>query len=81
MSDEVLENYIKGHFEANTEKGVMFSWHGGEPTLAGIGFFRKVIEIQKKHRPSGIKIVNGIQTNGILLDENWCAFLAEEELT
>jgi uncharacterized protein len=77
MSDEVLERYIIQHLEATNEDPVMFSWHGGEPLLAGIEFFRKAVTVQKKHA-SGRKILNGIQTNGTLLDAEWCRFLAEE---
>jgi uncharacterized protein len=79
MTEDTLGKYILSHMEASTEKVIGFSWHGGEPTLAGIDFFRKAVEIQKRHQPSGTKIINGIQTNGILLDKGWCKFLAEEE--
>ncbi|MCK4879392.1 MAG: anaerobic sulfatase maturase [Bacteroidales bacterium] len=78
MSGEVLEKYITGHLEASSEQVVMFSWHGGEPTLAGIDFYKRAVEIQKKHQIPGIKIINGIQTNGTLLNKDWCAFLKEE---
>jgi uncharacterized protein len=77
MSDEVLEMYILQHLEATSEDSVMFSWHGGEPLLAGIEFYRKVVSLQKQYA-SGRKILNGIQTNGTLLDAEWCRFLAEE---
>jgi uncharacterized protein len=79
MSENVLERYIIQHMEAATERIIGFSWHGGEPTLAGIDFFRKAVEIQKRYQPSGTKIINGIQTNGTLLNEEWCDFLAEKE--
>ncbi|KPL13210.1 MAG: hypothetical protein AMS26_15345 [Bacteroides sp. SM23_62] len=79
MSEKVLERYIIRHLEAATEQIIGFSWHGGEPTLAGIGFFRKAVEIQKRHQPSGTTIINGIQTNGTLLNEEWCDFLAKEK--
>jgi len=78
MSDEVLERYITLHLEAATEEVIFFSWHGGEPTLAGIDFFRKVIHIQSRHCPESKRIINGIQTNGILLNREWCGFFAEE---
>lgn len=77
MSDEVLEMYIRQHLEATSEPLVFFSWHGGEPLLAGIDFYRKALALQRKYCPAEKKIVNGIQTNGTLLDEQWCAFLAE----
>ncbi len=68
MNDDILEKYIIQHIEATTEETVLFSWHGGEPLLAGIDFFRKAVFFQKKHKPSGVKIVNGVQTNGTLID-------------
>lgn len=78
MDDILLEKYISQHIEATTDDVVMFSWHGGEPTLAGIDFYRKAVDLQKKHLPSGKKRINGIQTNGTLINEEWCRFLKEE---
>jgi uncharacterized protein len=79
MADDILEKYIIQHIEASTEDIITFSWHGGEPLLAGIGFFKKVLKFQKKYKPAGSTIINGIQTNGTLLDERWCHFLAENK--
>ena len=79
MDDEVLERYISSHLEACTDETVNFSWHGGEPLLAGIEFFRKAIILQKKYMPAGVRVNNGIQTNGTLLNDEWCRFLAEEK--
>lgn len=78
MGDELLEKYIIQHIEATTDEVVMFSWHGGEPTLAGLDFYRKAVALQNKYNTDGKKIINGIQTNGTLLDEEWCRFLSEE---
>jgi uncharacterized protein len=78
MNDEMLERYILQNIEASTEELINFSWHGGEPLMAGIGFFRKAVALQKKIIPSGRTIINGIQTNGTLIDEEWGRFLAEE---
>ncbi|MGB8489849.1 MAG: anaerobic sulfatase maturase [Bacteroidales bacterium] len=78
MSSEILERYIIRHIEASTEKEIMFSWHGGEPMMAGIDFYRTVTGIQKKHLPSGRVLMNGIQTNGTLINEEWCSFFARE---
>jgi uncharacterized protein len=78
MPDDVLENYIVQHIEAFPEEVIRFSWHGGEPTLLGLDYFRKIVAIQNKHRPSHKRIINGMQTNGTLLDEDWCRFLADE---
>ncbi len=79
MNDRVLEMYIVRHISASAESLISFSWHGGEPTMAGIDFFRKVVELQKKHVPAGRKIVNGIQTNGTLFNDEWFRFLASEK--
>ena len=79
MSYEILEKYIIQHIEATTDETIFFSWHGGEPLMAGIDFFKKAIAIQKKHKPEGRTILNGVQTNGTLIDWNWASFLAEEK--
>jgi uncharacterized protein len=81
MSDDLLESYIVQHIRASAGPEVVFSWHGGEPTTLGVDFFRKAVDLQRKHRPSGWTIRNGIQTNGILLDEEWCRFLASERFS
>jgi uncharacterized protein len=81
MPDDLLERYILQHIQAAPGPEVSFSWHGGEPTLLGIDFFRKAVELQRKHRPAGWRIRNGIQTNGVLLDEEWCRFLAAEDFS
>ena len=78
MNDDILEKYIIQHIEASTDETISFSWHGGEPLMAGIDFFRKVVALQKKHKPAGRTIINGIQTNGTLIDKEWASFLAEE---
>jgi len=78
MNDELLEKYISQHIQATPKEIVSFSWHGGEPTLIGLEFFRKAVQLQKKHLPPNKKLINGIQTNGLLIDEAWCEFLAQE---
>jgi len=78
MPDDILEEYIVQHIEASLETVIRFSWHGGEPTLLGLDYFRKIVAIQRKHQPPNKYIVNGIQTNGTLLDEDWCHFFAVE---
>jgi uncharacterized protein len=78
MPDEILEEYIVQHIDASPETAIRFSWHGGEPTVLGLDYFRKIVALQRKHRPPNRRIANGIQTNGILLDEDWCRFLASE---
>jgi len=79
MSDDILERYIIQHIKASTEETISFSWHGGEPLLAGIDFFRKIVALQKKHNSAGRFIINGLQTNGTLINETWASFLAEEK--
>jgi len=79
MPYEILEDYIVQHIEASPEEVIRFSWHGGEPTLLGLNYFHKIVELQRKHQPPNRKILNGIQTNGTLLDDEWCRFFAREE--
>ena len=77
MPDDLLESYIAQHIEASPSETVYFSWHGGEPTVLGVGYFQRIIDLQRRHSRAGKRIVNGMQTNGTLLDEGWCRFLAE----
>jgi uncharacterized protein len=79
MPDDILEGYIRQHIETSPDPVISFSWHGGEPTLLGLDYFRKIVGLQRKHQPAQRRIVNGIQTNGTLLDEDWCRFLAAED--
>ncbi|OHB77813.1 MAG: anaerobic sulfatase maturase [Planctomycetes bacterium RBG_16_55_9] len=78
MGDDVLERYIVQHIKACPDEIIRFSWHGGEPTLLGLDYFLKIVALQRKHRLSIRRIANGMQTNGTLLDEPWCRFLAAE---
>lgn len=75
MSDDVLEEYIRQYMEGQSVPEVSFAWQGGEPTLLGVRFFRKVVELQQKYA-NGKSISNALQTNGTLLDDEWCEFLA-----
>jgi uncharacterized protein len=77
MSDSLLETYIRQYIEASQGPIVAFTWHGGEPTLAGIDFYRRAVELQKQYLPEGWSCWNNLQTNGILLDDEWCSFLAD----
>jgi len=74
MSDEVLEEYIRQTIEAHRIPEVTFAWQGGEPTILGIDFFKKALNLQKNYSRPGMLINNTIQTNGILLDDEWCEF-------
>jgi uncharacterized protein len=81
MPEDLLERYILQRLEASPGPTTHFEWHGGEPTLLGVDYFRFVMEVQKKHRPPGRSITNGIQTNGLLLDDDWVSFLARERFS
>ncbi|MDR1499362.1 MAG: anaerobic sulfatase-maturation protein [Tannerellaceae bacterium] len=76
MTDELLDIFIRQYLEAQTQPEVLFTWHGGEPLLRGIDFYRRAMSLQKKYA-SGRKVDNCIQTNGTLLDDEWCRFLAD----
>lgn len=76
MPDDVLEAYIRQYIEAQPADSVHFAWQGGEPTLLGVDFFRKVVQLQSKYA-DGKTINNALQTNGTLLDDAWAEFLAE----
>lgn len=76
MNDEVLERYIKEYIEAQIIPNITFAWQGGEPTLLGVEFFKKAVKLQKKYL-NGKKIENTLQTNGILLNDQWGQFLSE----
>lgn len=79
MTDHILEKNIVQHIKASTDSNIIFSWHGGEPLLAGIDFYRKVLKLQSAHKPADKTILNGIQTNGTLINEEWSRFLSEED--
>lgn len=74
MPDDVLEAYIRQTIEAHLIPEVTFAWQGGEPTILGLDFFKKALELQKKYCRPGMAIHNTIQTNGILLNAQWCDF-------
>ena len=78
MPDHLLERCTEQIIAASEGPVVLFSWHGGEPILAGTGFYKKAVALQKKHNREGKTILNGIQTNGTLLNEEWCRFLAQK---
>jgi uncharacterized protein len=81
MDDGTLENYILHHYAASTSDTVLFTWHGGEPLLAGIDFYKKALAFQKKHLPQGKNFLNGIQTNGTLITHEWGRFLSDNGFT
>lgn len=76
MSEELLEKFIKEYIESQTMPQVMFTWHGGETLMRPLSFYKKAVELQKKYA-GGRQIDNSIQTNGTLLNDDWCRFFKE----
>lgn len=76
MSDETLALYIQQHIQAQDGEQVMFSWQGGEPTMMGLPFFRRIVELCQKYA-GGKRIQHALQTNGLLLNDEWARFFAE----
>lgn len=76
MSDEMLEQFTREYIEAQTMNQMLFTWHGGEPLLRSIDFYRKALSLQQKYAGSR-RIDNVIQTNGTLLTDEWCEFFAQ----
>lgn len=76
MDDKMLETFIQQYIEAQTVPFVQFTWHGGEPLMRNIRFFKLAIELQRRYA-GGRTIENSLQTNGTLLTDEWCQFLAE----
>ncbi|RIK09056.1 MAG: anaerobic sulfatase maturase [Acidobacteria bacterium] len=79
MSDEVLENYIRQQFESQSGPVATLAWQGGEPTLMGLDFFERAVDFESKHNTSELHVERAIQTNGTLLDDQWCEFLAANQ--
>ena len=76
MSDEMLEQFTREYIEAQTMPQVLFTWHGGEPLMRSIDFYKKALTLQKKYA-RGRRIDNVIQTNGTMLTDEWCEFFAQ----
>jgi uncharacterized protein len=74
MPDDLQESYIRQLIESQSGTEATIAWQGGEPTLMGLDFFRRTIELEKKYQKPGITIKNTLQTNGVLVDEEWCEF-------
>jgi len=81
MPEETLETFIRQYIEVQPAHApeITFAWQGGEPTLLGIDFFRRAVELQRRHAPKGTRIVNTLQTNGVLLNDDWCRFFREND--
>jgi len=74
MSNEVLENLVKDYLELRLPFSG-FAWQGGEPTLMGLDFYKKAVALQEKYGAAGQEIGNSLQTNAVLLTDEWCDFL------
>lgn len=74
MADALLEAYTRQYIAAQRVPEVTFAWQGGEPTLMGLEFFERAVALQQQYRKPGMRIYNAFQTNGVLLDDAWCAF-------
>jgi uncharacterized protein len=79
MADELLEEYTRQYIAAQRVPEVTFAWQGGEPTLMGLDFFKRAVELQQKYRRPGMKVYNAFQTNGVLLNEDWCRFFKQHD--
>lgn len=77
MSDTIMECFVRQTISAHNTPSITIAWQGGEPTLMGIDFFRRVVKIEKKYLTPGKRLENSFQTNGVLLNEEWCLFLKE----
>lgn len=74
MSDAVLEAYVRDYLQSQQAPEVEFAWQGGEPTLMGLDFFRRILKLQRKYRRPGTVVRNVLQTHGLLLDDEWARF-------
>ena len=81
MPPETLESFIRQYIESQpfAADEITFAWQGGEPTLLGIEFFERIVELQGKYQTPGRRIVNSLQTNGVLLTDEWCEFFTEHK--
>jgi uncharacterized protein len=77
MSDEVLEKFTREYIGSQSVPEVTFGWQGGEPLLMGLDFFERVMRYQQEFARERVRILNTIQTNGVLLDDDWCRFFRE----
>lgn len=78
MTDQILESFIRKYITWQEVPDISFIWQGGEPTLMGLDFFRKVVKLQKQFG-QGKRITNSLQTNGTMLTDEWCEFLRRHD--
>ncbi len=81
MPPGILETYISQRIGSSADQIIHYEWHGGEPTILGLDYFREIVQLQKKYIKPGIKITNGLQTNGILINKEWADFLCSEKFS
>lgn len=82
MPPDVLETFIRDYIASQVAAGqreIWFTWQGGEPTLLGLDYFRTIVALQRRYAAATLVIHNALQTNGTLLDEEWCRFLHGEQ--
>jgi uncharacterized protein len=77
MNDEILESLTRQYVEAQPVPEVTFGWQGGEPLLMGLDFFRRAVDLQARYRRQNMRVINALQTNGTLLDDEWCRFFRQ----
>jgi uncharacterized protein len=75
MSEETLERFTRQYIEASPVPEAVFGWQGGEPTLMGLEFFERAVELQQRYARKGMRVLNTLQTNGMQLTDDWCRFL------
>src|SRR5215213_7986462 len=77
MAEELLETYLRQLIESHRTPDVTIAWQGGEPTLMGLPFFRRSVELAQQYARPGMTIAHTIQTNGTLIDDEWAAFFKQ----
>ena len=79
MSDEMLETHIRQLIDVHRIPEVTLAWQGGEPTLMGLDYYRRAVELERLHAKPGMTFLNTMQTNGTLLTDEWCEFFADHD--
>jgi uncharacterized protein len=77
MTEELLERFTRQYIELQSVPEVTFAWQGGEPTLMGLSFFERAVQLQKRYQRHDLTVNNTLQTNGIMLNDKWCRFFRE----